>query len=110
MNSLKEPSYAMFLCARLISSLKGIFRARLIRTRTVARHVLLKASLSRTLLAKSGLIHPSLSHHHIPVTLWHVFLGAHARPQIDDETEDVEGEDEGDGPFEDRSDVAVACI
>lgn len=31
----------------------------------------------------------------------------HGRPQVEDEGEDVEGEDEGDDPFEDGGDVVL---
>lgn len=41
------------------------------------------------------------------MTLGNVVLGTNARPQIDNEAEDVEGEDEGDSPFEASCDVAV---
>ena len=34
-------------------------------------------------------------------------LGAHSWDQIDEEGEDVEGEDEGDGPFEDGGCVEI---
>lgn len=34
-------------------------------------------------------------------------LGAHSRDQVDEEGEDVEGEDEGDGPFENRGRVEI---
>lgn len=44
---------------------------------------------------------------HFFQTLWHVMFRSHGRKQIDDEREDVEGEDEGNDPFEDGGDVAV---
>lgn len=37
-------------------------------------------------------------------------LGAHSRNEIDEEGEDVEGEDEGDGPFEDGSRVEIVFL
>lgn len=39
--------------------------------------------------------------------LGHVALGAHARQEIEEEGEDVEGEDQGDQPFDDGGDVGV---
>lgn len=34
-------------------------------------------------------------------------LGAHSRDKVDEEGEDVEGEDEGDGPFEDGGRIEI---
>lgn len=37
-------------------------------------------------------------------------LGAHGRNEVDEEREDVEGEDEGDGPFEDGGRVGIVFL
>lgn len=72
---------------------------------------IIETCVTSALLAEPRVGHPSVhalfSYHHVFVALWNVMLCLHAGPKIEHKTEDVEGEDKGHDPLENRGGIPV---